>query len=187
MSSNILSDGISRILDAAVFAAEKHRSCRREDADATPYINHPLRVAQILSESGVDDVEVVIAAILHDTIEDTDTSPEEVAQRFGPVVARLVAEVTDDKSLEKQDRKDRQVTSAPHKSDGAKLIKLGDKLSNLEDLIHRPPHWPEERISEYRHWAQRVANGCEGVNAKLDRRVAELIAIDDRGNSNGRS
>lgn len=187
MNSNTSSNAVSCILNAAVFAAEKHRSCRRKDADATPYINHPLRVAQILTESEIDDTDVLAAALLHDTIEDTKTTYEELVERFGPAVASLVAEVTDDKSLEKRERKDLQVQSAPHKSDGAKLIKLADKASNLEDLIDRPPAWPAERIAEYRRWAGLVADGCRGVNVALDQRITKLCGIGGEGKTYGRS
>lgn len=179
------SNAIRTIVEAAAFAAEKHRSCRRKDVEATPYINHPLRVAQILIESGVDDVDVIAAALLHDTIEDTETKYEELVERFGSSVAGMVLEVTDDKELEKQERKERQVFSAPHKSDGAKLIKLADKSANLEDLINRPPDWTAERIAEYRKFAQRVADGCRGVNAALDQRVAALTARDQGGHNGG--
>lgn len=173
-------DDLVRLLDAAHFAADKHRHCRRKDADATPYINHPLRVAQVLAEAGVTDADVLVAALLHDTVEDTRTTPSELRARFGPVVADLVAEVTDDKSLEKQERKDRQVKSAPKKSDGAKLIKIADKISNLEDLVARPPDWSAERIAQYRHWASKVVGGCRGINRQLDERVQALCAGDSK-------
>jgi (p)ppGpp synthase/HD superfamily hydrolase len=155
MSSKFSSDGLPRVLEAAVFAAEKHRSCRRKDADATPYINHPLRVAQILIDSGVDEVDVIISALLHDTVEDTGTTNEELAERFGPTIASLVAEVTDDKTLARQVRKDRQVESAPFKSDRAKL--------------------------GYRACASRVAKGCRGVIVTLDQRVSELCSAKAEG------
>jgi (p)ppGpp synthase/HD superfamily hydrolase len=179
--TDLESSAIRSIVEAAAFAAEKHRSCRRKDVDATPYINHPLRVAHILTESGVDDVDVIAAALLHDTIEDTETTYAELVECFGLRVADFVAEVTDDRTLAKQVRKDLQVENAPKKSDGAKLIKLADKASNLEDLAARPPAWPPERIEEYRRWAQRVADGCSGVNATLDRRVFELCRETTKG------
>ncbi|MGN3975011.1 HD domain-containing protein [Tsuneonella sp. SYSU-LHT278] len=167
-------DDIVRLLDAAHFAAEKHRNCRRKDAGATPYINHPLRVAQVLAEEGIREVDVLMAALLHDTVEDTETTTEELRARFGATVAGLVAEVTDDKALDKQVRKDLQVLKAPNKSDRAKLIKIADKISNLEDLVARPPDWPRERIEQYREWASRVIAGCSGVNGKLDARALAL-------------
>jgi (p)ppGpp synthase/HD superfamily hydrolase len=165
-----------RLLDAAHFAADKHRDCRRKDARATPYINHPLRVAQVLAEEGVTEVDVLMAALLHDTVEDTRTTPAELRDRFGATVAALVAEVTDDKNLAKQERKDRQVLSAPTNSDGAKLIKIADKISNLEDLVARPPDWPRERIEQYRHWASQVIRGCQGVSQQLEERALGLCA-----------
>ena len=114
---------MARLLDAARFAADKHRHQRRKDVEATPYINHPLAVTAILAEAGIDDVDVLVAALLHDTVEDTETSPEEIAERFGPVVAGYVAEVTDDKGLPKAERKRLQVATTAGKSAGARLIK----------------------------------------------------------------
>lgn len=124
--------------------------------------------------AGVEDVEVLAAAILHDTIEDTETSPDEITERFGERVSHLVLEVTDDKSLPKSERKRRQVQSAPHKSDGAKMIKIADKIANLSDLKHSPPKWTSERMDAYRRWAHEVVCGCRGVNLQLDAWVAEL-------------
>lgn len=167
---------LARLLDAAHFAADKHRDCRRKDAGATPYINHPLRVAQVLAQEGVGDVDVLMAALLHDTVEDTGTTPTELRDRFGATVADLVAEVTDDKTLDKRVRKDLQVLKAPAKSDRAKLIKIADKVSNLEDLVARPPDWPRERIEQYRDWASRVIAGCSGVNQQLEERALALCA-----------
>lgn len=172
---------LARLLDAAHFAADRHRDCRRKDVDATPYINHPLRVAQILAEAGVSDVEVLMAGLLHDTVEDTGTTPSELHDRFGQGVATLVAEVTDDKTLDKQVRKDLQVSTAPKKSDRAKLIKIADKISNLEDLVARPPDWSRKRIEQYRHWARRVIEGCQGVNEQLEMRALKLCPASRRG------
>jgi guanosine-3',5'-bis(diphosphate) 3'-pyrophosphohydrolase len=186
MSTTGSSNAVTRILDAAVFAADKHKTCRRKDVDATPYINHPLRVAQILTESKVTDLDVIVAALLHDTIEDTEATYAELLELFGPAVADLVAEVTDDKTKQPEERKALQVQNAPKKSDGAKLIKLADKAANLEDLVARPPTWSSERIEEYRRWATRVATGCRGVNDTLDRRVAALCSVVEERDSGGR-
>lgn len=164
-----------QLLVAASFAAEKHRSQRRKDAEATPYINHPLKVARILIEAGVEDSDVLVAAMLHDTIEDTETTAREIALQFGENVSRLVAEVTDDKSLPKQERKRLQIANAPSKSDGAKLIKIADKIANLQDLKDAPPEWPEQRIVRYRQWASQVISGCAGVNLELDEHARTLI------------
>lgn len=159
----------ARLLEAASFAADRHRDQRRKDVDATPYINHPLEVARILTEAGVDDVEVLMAAILHDTIEDTETTAEELTERFGEHVCDLVLEVTDDKSLEKLERKRLQVIKAPIKSDDAKMIKLADKIANLRDLKSSPPpDWGNERIGAYVQFAEMVAGGCRGTNVHLE-------------------
>ncbi len=158
------------ILDAAAFAADKHRRQRRKDAEATPYINHPLALATILArEGGVADAEVIAAALLHDTVEDTETTPAEIAARFGAGVAEIVAEVTDDKALPKQERKARQVTHAAQASPGAKLVKLADKIANLRDLAVSPPaDWDHARKAGYVRWAGEVVAGLRGTNPALE-------------------
>jgi len=166
------------ILDAAAFAARKHRQQRRKDADASPYINHPLALADILArEGGIDDAAVLAAALLHDTIEDTETTVEELQDRFGKRVAAIVAEVTDDKRLLKEERKRLQIAKAASKSTEAKLVKLADKISNLRDLISAPPaDWPDERRMEYFRWAKEVVSGLRGVNASLEAAFDEAYA-----------
>lgn len=166
----IAGDALRLILDAASFAADKHRMQRRKDAEASPYINHPLALARILAtEGGVSDPEVIAAALLHDTVEDTDTSLDEIAARFGDRVAGMVAEVTDDKALPKAERKRRQVANAAKKSTGAKLVKLADKISNLRDIAASPPaDWSEERKDAYFAWAREVVAGLRGVNGQLE-------------------
>ena len=165
------------ILKAAHFAAVKHRKQKRKDKDKTPYINHPISVAMIISEiGGIDDPEVLAAALLHDTIEDTATRPEELASIFNHDVAALVQEVTDDKSLTKKNRKDLQVTNAPKNSRRAKILKLADKTSNLRSIAHSPPeNWDKERKREYIQWSMRVADGLNGVNAWLEERFQEAL------------
>lgn len=162
------------LLRAACFAAQRHRQQRRKDVAATPYVNHPLEVALILAQAGVEDVDVLVAALLHDTIEDTETNAHEITQRFGERVSGFVLEVTDDKRLPKAERKRRQVESAPGKSDGAKMIKLADKIANLRDLSKSPPRWTADRMGAYRLWAHEVVSGCRGVNRQLDEWAAEL-------------
>lgn len=166
---------VARLLDAASFAAFKHRDQRRKDVDSTPYINHPLDVARILTEGGVEDVEVLMAGILHDTIEDTQTTAEELAERFGERVCGLVLEVTDDKSLEKLERKRLQVVKAPTKSDGAKMVKIADKISNLRDFNSPPVGWSEARIGAYIQFSEMVARGCVGANEVLDQLIRECL------------
>ncbi|XP_062845911.1 guanosine-3',5'-bis(diphosphate) 3'-pyrophosphohydrolase MESH1 [Trichomycterus rosablanca] len=165
------------LLETINFAAEKHRNQRRKDPDATPYINHPIGVARILSyEGGITDIEVLQAALLHDTVEDTDTTFEELKAKFGDTVARIVQEVTDDKTLPKQERKLLQVEHARHCSQQAKLVKLADKLYNLRDLNRcTPVGWTAERVQEYFVWAAQVVKGIRGTNAALEEKLAQLF------------
>ena len=165
-----MDDRLGGILDALQFAAHKHRDQRRKDLEASPYINHPIALANLLwREGGVQQPEVISAALLHDTIEDTDTTEDELRERFGKKVARIVAEVTDDKSLDKAVRKRLQVEHAPHLSREAKLVKLADKISNLRDMAASPPKtWPRSRVREYFDWAKRVVDGLRGVHPELE-------------------
>ena len=158
------------ILRAASFAAYKHRNQRRKDADASPYINHPLGLACVLADEGeVIDPAILCAALLHDTIEDTDTTPEELEREFGMEIRALVQEVTDDKSLPKEERKRAQVEHAAHISDKAKRVKLADKICNLRDVASTPPSdWPLERRREYFDWAKSVIDNFRGVDARLE-------------------
>lgn len=164
------------VLRAAVFAAEKHRGQKRKGAKAVPYILHPLAVARSLVEEGnVSDAEVIAAGLLHDTIEDTATVHDDLLEAFGPRVAGLVAELTDDKRLPKADRKQRQVAHAPHLSVAAKQIKLADKLCNLRELLASPPpDWSAERKAGYLGWSRDVVNGVRGANPALERRFDEV-------------
>ncbi len=164
------SENTGKLLEAIRFSAEKHRNQRRKDSERSPYINHPIEVVQLLWEvGGVRDVDVLLAAILHDTIEDTDTRPEEISDRFGEDVLSFVLEVTDDKSLPKGERKRLQIVNAPHKSYGAKLIKLADKSCNVRNLITMPPKdWSLERRQEYLLWGEKVIAGLRGTNAALE-------------------
>mgnify|MGYP001827707582 FL=1 len=168
MNDNALT--IPRLLEATLFAAEKHRHCRRKDVDATPYINHPITVAHLLADiGGIDDIEMVQAALLHDTVEDTDATPEELEEKFGRAVRDLVMEVTDDKTLEKQERKRRQAEKAPHLTRRAKMIKIADKIANLTDITENPPaSWSQERRAQYLEWSGTVVDGCRGSNASLE-------------------
>jgi len=163
-------NALALVLDAASFAADRHRQQRRKDVDASPYINHPLALARILAlEAGVSDPQVIAAALLHDTVEDTETSLEELETRFGELVARIVAEVTDDKLKPKAERKRLQVEKAATKSSEAKLVKLADKISNLRDIVASPPaDWPQQRKSEYFKWAKDVVSGLRGVSPQLE-------------------
>jgi guanosine-3',5'-bis(diphosphate) 3'-pyrophosphohydrolase len=158
-------------LAALRFSAEKHRNQRRKDAARTPYINHPIEVTELLwSAGGIRELPVLIAAILHDSLEDTDASPEEIQRYFGDSVLGLVLEITDDKSLPKAERKQLQVETASHKSHAAKCIKLADYVCNLRDLRQSPPEdWSAERIQEYYLWSERVVAGLRGANPALEK------------------
>jgi len=160
---------VQRILAAAKFAAEKHAAQKRKGAAQEPYVNHLIEVAQLIaSSSEVLDTELVMAGLLHDTIEDVGATAEELEWRFGADVAALVVEVTDDKSLPKEVRKALQVKNAPHKSARAQVIKLADKISNLRSILASPPAtWSIERKREYLEWARQVVEGLSSPNPTL--------------------
>jgi guanosine-3',5'-bis(diphosphate) 3'-pyrophosphohydrolase len=166
-----MTDPLDAILDALQFAALKHRDQRRKDLEASPYINHPIALANVLwREAGVTQPDVIAAALLHDTIEDTDTTEAELRERFGRKVAAMVMEVTDDKTLDKATRKRLQIDHAPKLSRGAKLVKLADKICNLRDMAASPPKtWPRSRQREYFDWAKQVVDGLRGVHPQLER------------------
>lgn len=172
-----MDDSTGMILKAFRFAAEKHNDQRRKDSKASPYINHLIQVAETLWTVGdVRDVDLLVAAILHDTIEDTNTKPEEIKTHFGEEVLSLVLEVTDDKSLPKQTRKQLQIEHAPHKSEKAKLLKIADKINNIRDILKSPPEsWSLERMQEYLLWSEKVVAGLRGVNPKLESQYDELL------------
>ncbi|XP_053672034.1 guanosine-3',5'-bis(diphosphate) 3'-pyrophosphohydrolase MESH1 [Anopheles nili] len=171
------SEDILKIYTKCVnFATIKHRNQRRKDADETPYINHPIGVAFILTEAGVTDFEVLQAAILHDTVEDTDTTFEEIEQHFGPTVKSLVQELTDDKSLPKQERKRLQIEHALTMSHQAKLVKLADKIYNLRDLQRcKPVGWTDDRCREYFCWAKKVCDNLKGTYEPLESIVNDIF------------
>ena len=172
---------LARILDAATFAADKHKSQTRK-GNGQPYINHPIEVANLLTSVGkVEDPDIIIAALLHDTVEDTDATFDELERRFGRAVAGYVRELTDDKSLPKAERKRLQVEHAPHMSNEAKQIKLADKISNIRDVTENPPEgWDMKRRREYVEWGKKVVAGLRGSNEGLEKRFDELV---DRANS----
>lgn len=151
---------IPSILGAALFVAEKHAQQKRKGAAAEPYINHLIEVAHLVSTAVSEpDTNLVIAALLHDVIEDTSTTPAELAERFGQDVADLVVEMTDDKSLPKAERKRLQIENAPKMSPRAQIIKLADKISNLRSLLTSPPaDWDYERKRQYFEWGERVVD-----------------------------
>ncbi len=166
-------------LKALRFAAEKHSLQRRKDKDASPYINHPIQVAETLWTLGkINDNNTLIAGLLHDILEDTPTTPEEIRTQFGPDILGLVKELTDDKTLPKAERKQQQIDNASHKSQRAKQIKLADKICNLHDLIHSPPHdWSLERRQQYLDWTEQVISGVRGANLDLEKHYDQLVAL----------
>jgi GTP diphosphokinase / guanosine-3',5'-bis(diphosphate) 3'-diphosphatase len=171
-------DAIPRILEALAFAADKHRMQRRKDVHASPYINHPIALVALLAQAGVTDVVALQAAILHDTVEDTETTFHELEQRFGKEVAAVVTEVTDDKALPKEERKRQQVLHAPDMSRQAALVKLADKTCNLRDIAASPPaDWLIERKREYFDWARQVVDRLPKVNAHLEAEFERAWAL----------
>jgi guanosine-3',5'-bis(diphosphate) 3'-pyrophosphohydrolase len=159
------------LLDAIQFAVDRHRDQRRKGAQATPYINHPIAVANCLAKSGhEDDLAVLLAAILHDTVEDTQTTADEIAERFG-------REVTDDKTLTKAQRKQAQVDHAPSMSRGAALVKLADKTCNLRNVANAPPvGWSLVRRQEYFDWAKLVVDRLPDVSERMRNAFAKTFA-----------
>lgn len=165
------------ILKAMHFAAGKHRDQRRKDVEASPYINHPIEVAELLSRvGGIHDLITLQSAILHDTIEDTKTTSEELEAAFGPEVRHVVEEVTDNKRLPKAERKRLQIEHAPHLSERAKQIKLADKISNVRAITQTPPaDWPLARRREYLDWTEQVVAGLRGCNPALENLYRQLL------------
>jgi (p)ppGpp synthase/HD superfamily hydrolase len=174
---------VQRIFAAAMFAAEKHAAQRRKGVAAEPYINHLIEVAQLIADSSEQlDTDLVMAGLLHDTIEDTGTTAEEVERAFGSDITALVVEMTDDKSLPKEVRKELQVENAPHKSVRSQVIKLADKISNLRSLLASPPAtWSTERKCEYIVWARQVVDALSTPNpilkAEFDRTYAKFNGL----------
>ena len=164
------SEDTGLLIKALRFSADKHRYQRRKDSAQSPYINHPIEVMQLLWDvGGVRESNILLAALLHDTIEDTNTTPDEISNLFGDDVLSLVLEVTDDKSLPKADRKRLQIETASHKSVGAKLIKLADKSCNIRDMVGSPPEdWSLERRREYLLWTEKVVAELRGTNLSLE-------------------
>lgn len=158
------------LLKALSFAAHKHKDQRRRDVDASPYINHPISLADILcNEAHITDIETICGALLHDTVEDTQTTDAELEQVFGKAIRDIVMDVTDEEGLSRTARKQAQIDNAASISDKAKLIKLADKISNLRDVINNPPaDWTLVRRQEYFDWARRVIDQVRGVHPGLE-------------------
>jgi guanosine-3',5'-bis(diphosphate) 3'-pyrophosphohydrolase len=157
------------VLEAAAFAAKKHTHQRRKNIEDTPYINHPIEAASLLASAGITDEEILAAALLHDTIEDTHTTPAELSGTFGPTVLKYVLEVSDDKTKIRDERKRLQVEHAPSLSYGATLIKMGDRISNLRSVVNEPPKgWSVDRQLDYFEWSMKVFNALQKKNEVLE-------------------
>src|SRR5262249_12601417 len=180
---------VTSILKALHFAAIRHRDQRRKDVEVSPYINHPIEVAELLARiGGVTDPVILQGAILHDTIEDTQTTPEELEAAFGPEVRRVVEEVTDDKRRPKAERKRLQIEHAPHLSERAKHIKIADKISNVQAVTKTPPvDWPMERRREYLDWTENVVAGLRGCNQALEFYYDQVLESGRRVLDDGRA
>jgi (p)ppGpp synthase/HD superfamily hydrolase len=172
-------EGLRLVSEAADLAARRHSGMQRKGRGNEPYINHLAEVANLLSIATEGaDAELVAAGWLHDTIEDTETTHRELAEKFGERVAALVVEVTDDMTLAKDERWRRQVVEAPRKSPGAKLIKIADKISNIRArILPRPNQAARDDLIDYLAWAEQVVDGCRGVNAVLDRTFDETVDV----------
>ncbi|HTL80521.1 MAG TPA: HD domain-containing protein [Bacteroidia bacterium] len=164
------------LIDSILFASECHSGQFRKDGH-TPYINHPLEVMHLLiSEGGVEEQEILIAAMLHDVVEDTNVTAAEIQEKFGKRVAKIVLELTDDKTMTKEERKKEQLLSAKLLSSEARLIRLSDKICNVYDILYAPPgNWDMNRRRDYLHWAEAVIDKISGTNEALEKKFAELI------------
>ena len=176
-------EGMGLVLRAARFAAWKHRDQRRKGKGRVPYINHPLDLAHVLwFEGGVGDATVLAAALLHDTIEDTQTSVQELQGEFGERIAQIVMEVTDEPSLDWRVRKKLQITRARRASPEAKQVKLADRICNLRSLVASPPHgWSIERQQAYFDWSKEVVDQLRGINPELEQRFDQIHKKRPRG------
>lgn len=164
-----------RLLEAADFSADKHRFQRRKDEHATPFINHPIKVAFRLTVAGESDVTLLMAALLHDTIEDTETTYEELVMKFGREVADIVLELTDEQHLSRQERHQQQLLRAKDRSLRARKVKLADKVSNVFDILYHPPHgWsPSEKLDYILH-AKQLVDLMRGAQPVLEKEFDEL-------------
>ena len=160
---------LNLLVKAMSFSANKHKHQRRKGKEASPYINHPIGLVEVLVDVGnVTDINAICAALLHDTVEDTRTTREELTETFGPEISRIVMEVTDDKSLSKAERKQAQIDHARHLSNEARAVKLADKICNLGDVAKSPPNWSLSRRQQYFDWAKKVIDGLRGEWSELE-------------------
>jgi len=168
---------INQFVSALAYSASKHSGQMRKDAAKSPYINHPIALVDVLvNEGGVLSWDVLCAALLHDVIEDTPTTADELLEVFGKKITSIILEVSDDKSLPKEERKLRQIKYASHSSHEAKLVKLADKICNLRDILKSPPSgWDASRKLAYIDWAAAVVDGIRGSNSRLEKVIDALL------------
>ena len=164
------------MMRAIEFATDAHKAQKRK-ASGEPYIIHPIRVLRILTEAGITDDTVLIAAVLHDVVEDTSVTLDEITRVFGKRVSNFVFEVTNNPDLSKVDKKKAQVTKASNMSSGAKLIKMADMIDNLSDLlVAPPPDWTKERVKGYFVWKYVIFSSLRGVNSYLVNELEKLFS-----------
>jgi guanosine-3',5'-bis(diphosphate) 3'-pyrophosphohydrolase len=176
VSSDKRDPNMGLVLRAARFAAWKHRDQRRKGRGAVPYINHPLDLAHVLwFEGAVTDPEILAAALLHDTLEDTQTTLQELQGEFGERVAGIVMEVTDEPTINWRARKKLQVSRGRLASLEAKQVKLADKICNLRSMVSSPPNgWTVERQRAYFDWSKEVVDQLRGANPELEQRFDQI-------------
>ena len=163
-------DTYQPVFSALTFSATMHRHQRRKGYNSIPYINHPIGVADLIVRvAGVEDVRVIQAALLHDVVEDTPVTFEEIQKNFGNEVATLVEELTDDTTLTSSKRKEMQLKTASLLSDKARLIRIADKICNIDDIMKYPLPWTRKRKISYVHWARKVVEQCKGINEDLEK------------------
>lgn len=160
---------MSKLAQAIHYASGQHIGQLRKNAAADPYIVHPFEVMNVLRMCDVLDVDTLCGAILHDTVEDTGSTPEDIEKLFGTKVREIVMECSDDKSLDKVTRKKLQIEHSKNISREAKLVKLSDKYSNIKGLLTEPPAtWSHDEIMGYVRWGFVVCQNLYGQNEKLD-------------------
>lgn len=169
-------DSFDLVVRALSFATDKHRDQRRKNAERTPYIEHPIEVMRLLWDVDVRDPVVLAAALLHDTLEDTEATPEALLAEFGAEVATIVGHVTDDKGIPKHDRKRLAIAHAPFAPPQAQLVKLADRIANCSGLGAEPPvGWSAQRIGQYYDWSRQVVDGLRGVHGGLEARFDAIL------------
>ena len=167
---------LDHFIEALTFAAERHVFQRRKGCDKVPYINHPLKVVYVVNHIGkINDPEILVAAVLHDVLEDTQTSADELKERFGERITNLVVELTDDMSLSYEDRKREQIKHAFLLSKDAKLIKMADKIANIRDILEISPNWSKRRKLQYVEWSCQVIKSCGMVSSELENAFWDIV------------